>query len=333
MPPTLEEVEAFENDQSPNAWEKVVDRLLASPHYGEKWARHWLDLVRYAESNGFERDSDKPHIWRYRDYVIDAFNADVPYDRFLLEQLAGDEIENPTASSMIATGLHRLMQWDDEPADRLQHLFDNLDDNVRIIGEGMLGMTIGCARCHDHKGDPFSQEDYYSFMAFFRGVKQPGKGNANIEKVGGGGDEAYQAALRKHEETGERQVAELDAVEQRIGAQLIKAFPSLRGRLHEGESAGTLKDPRRGRARGEARGVALHDHPARGQLVGGRLPRRERELEKGQGGLRARGNSRREDQHRLGAAESLGPRPPSFSSRFRSSSGFPSFMTRTSSCS
>ncbi len=236
LPPTLEEVRAFEEDRSPQAWEKVIDRLLASPHYGEKWARHWLDIVRYAESNGFERDSDKPHIWRYRDYVIDAFNADVPYSQFLLEQLAGDEIEKPNKNSMIATGFHRLMQWDDEPADRLQHLFDNLDDDVRITSEGMLGMTLGCARCHDHKGDPISQEDYYSFMAFFRGVKQPGKGGANIEKVGGGEEDlAYQAAVKKHEEAGERFVEELDRTEKRIAAQLTKAYPSLKGRLSDGD--------------------------------------------------------------------------------------------------
>ena len=240
LPPNLEDVEAFENDKSPEAWEKVIDRLLDSPHYGEKWARHWLDIVRYAESNGFERDSEKPHIWRYRDYVIDAFNADLPYDQFVLQQLAGDEIEKPHKNSMIATGFHRLMQWDDEPADRLQHLFDNLDDDVRITAEGMLGMTIGCARCHDHKGDPISQVDYYSFMAFFRGVKQPGKGGANIEKVGGGEqDAAYQEELKKHEENGKRFVVELAQTEKRMAAQLVKAYPSLKGRLSATE--GKLK--------------------------------------------------------------------------------------------
>ncbi|NNM30382.1 MAG: DUF1549 domain-containing protein, partial [Akkermansiaceae bacterium] len=232
LPPTLAEVQAFENDTSPDAWEKVVDRLLASPHYGEKWARHWLDVVRYAESNGFERDSEKPHIWRYRDYVIRSFNDDKPYDRFLLEQLAGDEIENPTADSMIATGYHRLMQWDDEPADRLQHMFDNLDDDLRITAEGMLGMTLGCARCHDHKGDPLSQEDYYSFMAFFRGVKQPGKGNANVENVGGKeNDAAHRVALEKHAEAERRLAAELEEAERALEAQLLGANPELRGRV------------------------------------------------------------------------------------------------------
>lgn len=120
MPPTPEEVDAFVKASASNpdkAYADLVEDLLARPQYGEKWARHWLDVVRYAESNGFERDNPKPHIWRYRDYVIDAFNSDKPYDVFLTEQLAGDEINEPIMESMVATD-HRLMQWDDEPADR-----------------------------------------------------------------------------------------------------------------------------------------------------------------------------------------------------------------------
>ena len=118
LPPTPEEVDAFVADPSPDAYERLVDRLLASPHYGEDWGRHWLDLVRYAETNGYERDSAKPYAWRYRDYVIDAFNRDKPYDRFLREQLAGDELDPGSAEALIATGFYRLGIWDDEPADR-----------------------------------------------------------------------------------------------------------------------------------------------------------------------------------------------------------------------
>ena len=173
LPPTPEEASQFATSfaNDPNkALDAVVDDLLARPQYGEKWARHWLDLVRYAESNGFERDNSKPHIWRYRDYVISAFNEDKPYDQFVIEQLAGDEIANPTMASVTATGFHRLMQWDDEPADRKQHVYDVLADNVLVTSETFLGMTLGCARCHDHKADPISQKDYYSFMSFFHGV-------------------------------------------------------------------------------------------------------------------------------------------------------------------
>jgi hypothetical protein len=174
LPPSPEEVARFVADASPDAWPRLVDSLLAKPQYGEKWARHWMDVVRYAESEGFERDSEKPHIWRYRDYLIEAFNADVPYNRFIVEQLAGDEIEQPTLQSLTATGFLRLMQWDDEPSDRLQAKYDLLADNVQVASEAFLGMTMGCARCHDHKKDPISQKDYYSFMAFFHGLKDYG---------------------------------------------------------------------------------------------------------------------------------------------------------------
>lgn len=173
LPPTRQEVDQFEKAFAANADQAVaalVDELLARPQYGEKWARHWLDVVRYGESNGFERDNSKPEMWRYRDYVISAFNQDKPYDQFVVEQLAGDETAKPTQASLTATGYHRLMQWDDEPADRKQHVYDVLADNVLVTSEAFLGMTIGCARCHDHKVDPISQKDYYSFMAFFHGV-------------------------------------------------------------------------------------------------------------------------------------------------------------------
>ena len=135
LPPTPREVESFvlHSQKNPEkAYHDLVEDLLARPQYGEKWARHWLDLVRYAETNGFERDNTKPEIWRYRDYVIDSFNSNRPYDQFVIEQLAGDEIETPTRDSLVATGYHRLMQWDDEPADREQHVYDVLADDVQV---------------------------------------------------------------------------------------------------------------------------------------------------------------------------------------------------------
>lgn len=182
LPPTPEEVEAYVQSDDPGKWSALVERLLASPHYGERWGRHWLDVVRYAETNGFERDGDKPNIWRYRDWVVDAFNRDLPYDRFVLEQLAGDELRDRTPGSQIASGYLRLAQWDDEPgAGVLQGRYDVLDDIVSTTGQVFLGSTIGCARCHDHKADPFDAEHYYQFMAFFHGLTDMSKEGTQID--------------------------------------------------------------------------------------------------------------------------------------------------------
>lgn len=179
LPPTEADLKTFLTDDSADAWEKVVDRLLASPHYGEHQARHWLDLVRYAETNSFERDGVKPHVWRYRDYCIRSFNDDKPYDRFVIEQLAGDELPEPSADALIATGYYRLGLWDDEPADKLQARYDCLDDIVSTTSQAFLGLTISCARCHDHKIDPISQRDYSSMLSFFHGVTPMGDRHMN----------------------------------------------------------------------------------------------------------------------------------------------------------
>lgn len=182
LPPTPEEIERFLEDSSPEAYERVVDRLLDSPHYGERWGRHWLDLVRFAETNSFERDGRKPHAWRYRDYVIRSLNDDKPYDQFVQEQLAGDEMPEVTPDGIIATGFYRLGVWDDEPADRLQAKYDGLDDIVATISEAFLGLTVACARCHDHKIDPIPQSDYYSLLAFVHGLTPMGNGGPQIER-------------------------------------------------------------------------------------------------------------------------------------------------------
>lgn len=174
LPPKPEDVRAFVAAPSRKAYEQLIDKLLRSRQYGERWGRHWLDLVRYAESNSFERDGAKPHIWRYRDYVIASLNADKPYDVFVREQLAGDELNEVTPASYIATGYYRIGQWDDEPTDQLQADFDGLDDILATTGQVLLGMTINCARCHNHKIDPIPQHDYYRMLAFFRGVKPYG---------------------------------------------------------------------------------------------------------------------------------------------------------------
>ena len=183
LPPTPREIETFLADNSPKAYEKLIDRLLASPHYGEKWGRHWLDLVRYAETNGYERDTVKMYAWRYRDYVIDAFNKDKPYDRFIREQLAGDELDEVTAESTIATGYYRLGIWDDEAPDKKQRRYDILDDILNTTSQTFLGTTIGCARCHDHKRDPIPQRDYYRMLAFFQNITPMGKAKAVLRRI------------------------------------------------------------------------------------------------------------------------------------------------------
>ena len=180
LPPSYEEVQAFVSDPDPGAFMEMVDRLLAMPEYGERWGRHWLDVVRYAQSNGYERDDEKPESWRYREYVIDSFNADKPYDRFILEQLAGDELPDGGDAGLIATGFYRLGVHDDEPDDKRAAEFDALDDMLKTTTETFLGLTAGCARCHDHMFDPISQRDYYELLAFFRNIQKYPAGARDI---------------------------------------------------------------------------------------------------------------------------------------------------------
>ena len=181
LPPTLDEREALLEDASPEGFDRLVDDLLQRPGYGERWARHWLDLVRYAETNGYERDAAKPNAWRYRDYVIRAFNDDKPYDRFVIEQLAGDEVDDVSAETLVALGYNRLGPWDDEPADFVQDRFDQLDDIVATTSQVFLGMTLGCARCHNHKFDPLTARDYYSMVAIFNGLLRPQVGRNELD--------------------------------------------------------------------------------------------------------------------------------------------------------
>ncbi len=171
LPPTPEETAAFEADKSPNAWEKVVDRLLASPHYGERWGRHWLDVVRYADSGGFEGDRDRPLMYRYRDYVIQSFNGDKPFNRFVQEQIAGDELWPNDPEALIATG-YLAGGCEDLVEKNAKSRADEIDDLIMTTGQGMLGLTLGCARCHDHKYDPVLQKDYYRLYACFAPSKR-----------------------------------------------------------------------------------------------------------------------------------------------------------------
>ncbi|MBT4694985.1 MAG: DUF1553 domain-containing protein [Planctomycetaceae bacterium] len=213
LPPTIEAVEEFVADPDPSAYEDLIDTLLKSPQYGEKWGRHWLDLVRYAETNSYERDGTKPFAWRYRDYVIRSFNEDKPYDLFVKEQLAGDEFETLTADSITATGYYRLGIWDDEPVSQMQALYDDLDDILLTTSQVFLGMTINCARCHDHKLDPISQKDYYQFLAFFSGFRRYGvRGHDTVQSASIGplainADQALQSQMRQQLD---KELGELD---------------------------------------------------------------------------------------------------------------------------
>ena len=175
IPPTFEQIEAFANDKAPDAYAKLIDKLLASPHYGERWGRYWLDIARYAETSGYERDQVKPDVWKYRDWVIKAFNDDMPYNRFVLEQLAGDELPDASAATTVATGFIRLGTWNDEPNDPNEYKYDRLEDMVGATSTAFLAMTVKCARCHDHKFDAIRQTDYYRMAgAFWVGFIEPG---------------------------------------------------------------------------------------------------------------------------------------------------------------
>ena len=167
LPPTPAQIETFVADTSADSYERLINELLESPHYGERWARYWLDAVRFAESCGYERDQTKPNIWKYRDWVVSALNADMPYDRFVVDQLAGDEDPWSNEQSVIATGMLRGGTWNDEPNDPEDYLYELLEDMVHVTSSAFLGLTVKCARCHDHKFDPIRQTDYYRLASYF----------------------------------------------------------------------------------------------------------------------------------------------------------------------
>jgi hypothetical protein len=167
LPPTPEDIRGFASDHSSDAFDKAVERLLASPHYGERWARHWLDLARYAESEGFKSDETRPFAWRYRDYVIKSFNDDKPYDRFIKEQIAGDEFWPENHDARIATAFNRHYPDESNARNLMQRRQEILNDITDTVGAVFTGLTYACARCHDHKYDPILQADYYRLQAFF----------------------------------------------------------------------------------------------------------------------------------------------------------------------
>ncbi len=224
LPPTAEHVDEFLSDRRPDAYERLIDRLLASPRYGERWARHWLDLVRYAESDGYNQDAERPQAWRYRDWVIEAFNADMPYDRFIAQQVAGDELWPHDPQALAATGFLRHWPYEYNQRHVPQQRTHILNDLTDVTGQVFLGLTIGCARCHDHKFDPILQLDYFRLQAFFAPLVErdvvavpPAEREDHERRLA-----AWQAATRDLR----RQIDELEApYRQRERRQRMSVFP------------------------------------------------------------------------------------------------------------
>lgn len=232
LPPTPAEVHAFLKDSSAEAYEKVVDRLLASPHYGERWGRHWLDSARYADSDGYEKDTGRPFAWRYRDWVIHALNEDMPFDRFTIEQLAGDLLPSATIEQKIATGFHRNTLTNKEGGvDQEEFRVAACVDRVNTTGKVWLGLTVGCCQCHDHKYDPLSQREFYQFFAFFNSDREvdleaPLSGELDKLKVQRAAFDAEKAKLQAAvDEAKEKKLpaAELTKREKALAAHAAKA--------------------------------------------------------------------------------------------------------------
>ncbi|MCC6234752.1 MAG: DUF1553 domain-containing protein [Verrucomicrobiales bacterium] len=215
LPPSPGEVEAFVRETSPRAYEDCVERLLASPHYGERWARHWLDTVRYTESQGFEYDRLRDRAWPYRDYVIASFNEDRPYDRFMMEQVAGDVMEPVTREGIVATSLLVCGPWDEAGSNqanltqRATTREEELEDMVGVVGQTFLGLTVNCARCHAHKFDPIPQEDYFRLKSVFEGVRHGERAIEGAAEVRARA--ATVSALQRQREEAEAELAALDA--------------------------------------------------------------------------------------------------------------------------
>ncbi len=224
LPPTVEEVDAFLKDTRPDAYERLVDRLLASPHYGEKWGRHWLDAARYADSDGYEKDKSR-QVWFYRDWVINVLNRDLPYDQFIIEQIAGDLLPNATQDQIVATGFLRNSMINEEGGvDPEQFRMEAMFDRMDAIGKGILGLTIQCAQCHDHKFDPLTQADYYRMFAFL--------------------NNDHEANVAVYTPAEQQQRAELFRQIRTVENELKHHHPDWRARMHAWEDATRGNQPR-----------------------------------------------------------------------------------------
>jgi len=220
LPPTPAETEAFMHDHSPDAYERLVDRVLASPHYGERWGRHWLDLARYADSDGYEKDLPRPHAWRYRHWVIEAINEDLPYDRFSILQIAGDMLPDAGTEEKVATGFHRNTLHNTEGGtDQEEDRVKKTVDRTNTVGAIWLGLTLGCAQCHSHKYDPLTQREYYQLYAFFNSINE-----VNIDAALPPEQQRYEQARAAFDQEHAKLTAAMTAYEQNNLADAQRAW-------------------------------------------------------------------------------------------------------------
>lgn len=275
LPPTPAAIEAFIEDPSPDAYTRLVDRLLGSPQFGERWGRHWLDVARYGESTGPSRNIPYPHAWKYRDYVIDAVNKDVPYDRFIQEQIAGDLLPTETSAErdrlLTATGFLALGVKDVNQRFKVRFIMDNVDEQIDTVSRSVLGLTVSCARCHDHKFDPIPVTDYYSLAGIFTSTDDCA-GVRN--KMGGGGLDYYNPAMlvKLTSEVPEPPAEQLEEAKAKV-EQTKKTWEAIRG-TPEGKALGPNKRPKQREFRlkydrAQADLLALTDPAARGFAVHG----------------------------------------------------------------
>jgi hypothetical protein len=259
LPPSIVEVDEFLGDTRPDAYERLVNRLLDSPHYGERWGRHWLDAARYADSNGYTIDGARS-IWKYRDWVINALNRDMPFDQFTIEQIAGDMLPNATPDQVMATGFHRNTQKNEEGGtDQEQYRVEAIADRVATTGSVFLGLTLGCARCHDHKYDPISQREYYQVFALLNNADEPALPVPTTQQS------KEEPALVAEIAEAEKRLA---MTEESSGPRQLEWEKQFAGRL---DVEWTVLDPAEFRSQGGATITKLED---RSLLVGGQLPDR-----------------------------------------------------------
>jgi len=268
LPPEPGEIDAFLRDTKPDAYEKVVDRLLASQHYGERWALRWLDVARYADTNGYEADAERPHAWRYRDYVVTAFNSDKPYDRFVKEQIAGDELYPGNTEALIATGFHRcgpihLVGGNSDPEVTRQEVLSEITSS---IGSVFLGLTVGCARCHNHKFDPILQSDYYRLQALFAGTEGKDTDISTPEQKA-----AYESEMKAYEARLKAVQDELEQIEKPYRLALIEKHKQTLS--PESRAALEIPKPQRNKEQAElAKNAEDQIKPAWDEIVGALSP-------------------------------------------------------------